>query len=99
MFITSDKPVILEHPSQQTFGFATPSSIVMFPLSPKRLLVLDDKHSEPANQYYPLQKSAAASFNHAIWRNGSRFMITGRSVHEVLAEIVKWADVLEKPDA
>jgi hypothetical protein len=99
VFITSDKPVILEHPSQQTFGFATPSSIVMFPLSPKRLLVLDDMHSEPANQYYPLQASAAASFNHAIWRNGSRFMITGRPILEVLSELSSLGEASEHEDA
>ncbi len=71
----------------------------MFPLSPKRLLVLDDKHSEPANQYYPLQKSAAASFNHAIWRNGSRFMITGRPIFEVLSELSSLGEAGEHEDA
>jgi len=92
VFITSDKPVLLGHESKEIFGFGTKGTIVTFPLSPKRLLVMDDMHEEPANQYYPLKKANEGGFNHGIWSNGSRFMITGRPVHEVLHEILFWAD-------
>jgi hypothetical protein len=98
-FVTTDKPVVLQHQSRRSFGFRTPGVIVSFPLGPKRLLVTDDMHHEPANQYYSLQESAEGAFNLAIWKSGSRFMVTGRPVHHVLAEIVKWAEAHDSPDA
>ena len=91
-FITSDRPVALQHPTQKKFGFGTPGVIVSFPLSPTRILIMDDRHKEPANQYYPVKAEDAGAFNYSIWREGSRFMITGRPVLEVLAEITGWAD-------
>lgn len=87
-FITSDRPVVLQHQSRETFGFGTQSSIVTFPLSPRRMLVMDDLHAETAGQYYPLKSSNAGAFNYNIWSKGSRFMITGRAVHDVLSEII-----------
>lgn len=93
-FVTTDKPVVVQHPTKTNSGLRTPGVIVSFPISPKRMLVMDDRHHEPANQYYPLQASGAGAINYHLWRNGSRFMITGRSVHEVLAEIAE--DALEQ---
>ena len=87
-FITTDKPVALHHTSRPKFGFGTPGVIITFPLGPKRLLVMDDMHAEPSNQYYPLKDGNAGSFNLTTWRNGSRFMITGRPVEDVLNEIL-----------
>ena len=98
-FVTSDKPVCIEHQTKTTFGFQTPGVIICFPVSPRRLLVMDDVHHEPANQYYPLPASTDGAFNYSIWRNGSRFMITGRPIHEVLAELVEGADSHGKRDA
>lgn len=87
-FITSDKPVSLSHQDRTVFGFGTPGVFLTFPLGPKRLLVMDDLHHEPANQYYLLQQGNAAAFNMTIWHGASRFMITGRPVADVLEEIV-----------
>jgi hypothetical protein len=87
-FITTDKPVSLHHLGREGFGFGTPGTLVTFPLGPKRMLVMDDMHHEPANQYYSLKDANAGSFNLTTWRNGSRFMITGRPIPEVLGEIV-----------
>jgi hypothetical protein len=92
VFVTSDKPVLLGHQSREIFGFGTEGTIAMFPISPSRLLVMDDMHQEPANQYYPLIQSNEGGFNYGIWHNGSRLMITGRPVPEVLREILAWAD-------
>jgi hypothetical protein len=91
-FITSDKPVCMDHRKNEKFGFGTKGTIITFPLSPTRLLVMDDMHEEPAGQYYPLRADGPGPFNLRIWRNGSRFMISQRDVDEVLAEIVEWAD-------
>ncbi len=87
-FITSDKPVAMHHQGKVRFGFATQGTIVTFPLSPTRMLVLDDMHNEPTNQYYPLKGGSGASFNFTTWRNASRFLITGRSVPDVLEEML-----------
>lgn len=93
-FITTDKPVVLQHSSRETFGFGTEGAIVIFPLSPTRLLMMDDMHHEPSNQYYPLTPPTAGAFNATIWHGASRFLITGRPVDEVLAEICTCADAI-----
>ena len=95
VFITSDKPVAIQHLTRPTVGFGTPGAMITFPLSPRHLLVMDDKHDEPANQYYALHANAAGAFNLNIWKNGSRFMITGRPVPDVLNEICAWANSLD----
>lgn len=87
-FITTDKPVSLYHSECEKFGFGTPDTMVTFPLGPRRMLVMDDMHHEPANQYYPLKDANAGSFNLTTWRGGSRFMVTGRPLPQVLSEIV-----------
>lgn len=98
-FVTTDKPVGIQHQTETVFGLRTPGVIVSFPVSPTRLLVMDDMHHEPANQYYPLKASMSGAFNHHIWHNGSGLMITGRAISEALAELVGWADSLAKRDA
>lgn len=91
-FVTADKPVVLQHQTRERFGFGTDGTIVTFPLSPTRLLVMDDLHDEPANQYYPLAESNVAAFNFTIWHGASRFLLTGRPLEVVLTEICELAD-------
>lgn len=91
-FITSDNPVYIGHPEKEVFGFGTEGTIIHFPLSQKRILVMDDLHDEPANQYYPLNSEALGAFNYGIWNQGSRFLISGRPIPEVLNEINTWAE-------
>lgn len=88
-FITSDKPVGLQHISREVFGIGTTGTLVSFPLSPTRILVMDDQHQEPGDQYYPLNRNNLGAFNYTIWHAATRFMVTGRGVPEVLSEIVK----------
>lgn len=87
-FITTDKPVAMNHQSREKFGFGTQGTIVTFPLSPTRMLIFDDMNAEPANQYYPLKEGNGAAFNFTTWRNANRFLITGRPVPEVLKEML-----------
>lgn len=86
-FITTDKPVVVSHPTRERFGYGTPGSIISFPLSPTRLLVLDDLHAEAVNQYYSLISQNAGAFNLMLWQGASRFFVTGRQLEEVLTEI------------
>ena len=91
-FITSDRPVGVQHRSREIFGISTTGAVVSFPLSPTRILMMDDQHQEPANQYYPLKPDNVGAFNYGIWHVSTRFMVTGRPVPEVLSEIVRWAE-------
>jgi hypothetical protein len=91
-FITSDKPVILQNFERERFGFGTSGSIISFPLSPTRVLIMDDLHDEPPNQYYPLLPANLGVYNFSIWRESTRFMITGREIRDVLNEIVSCAE-------
>lgn len=98
VFITTDKPVAMHHQQREKYGFGTRGAIVTFPLGPKRLLVMDDLHAEPANQYYPLKDGNAGAFNMMTWQDSSRFMITGRPIPEVLAELLALDDHKKRPD-
>lgn len=91
-FITSDKPVILQNFEKERFGFGTAGSIISFPLSPTRLLIMDDRYEEPPNQYYQLMPDNLGGYNLSIWRESTRFMITGRAIPDVLNEIVSWSE-------
>ncbi len=86
-FVTSDKPVVLSHIERNVFGYGTEGTILQFPLSPRRMLILDDLHCEPGNQYYPIASANTGTFNYTTWFGASRFLITGRSVGEVLREV------------
>ncbi len=92
VFITSDKPVSMHHEHRETYGFDTEGTLVAFPLSPTRVLLLDDLIEEPANQYYPLANGNPAPVNMMIWRGAARFLITGRPVTDVLEEFNALAD-------
>lgn len=87
-FITTDKPVALSHRDRERFGYGTRGTVLTFPLSPTRLLVMDDSHHEPANQYYPLRDGDAGAVNMTAWHAARRFLITGRSVPDVLHELL-----------
>jgi hypothetical protein len=95
-FITSGKPVALQHQEKDVFGIATPNVVITFPVSPRRLLVMDDRHKQPANQYYPQRPHAGPLANLLIWRNGSRFMITGRRICDVLQELADSASAVDE---
>lgn len=96
VFITSDKPVVVAHPKKDAVGFATPGALVSFPLSPTRVLLMDDRHEEPANQYYPLHAQDPAALNYTVMRHAATFIISPRNTDEVLREIVQHADAWER---
>lgn len=90
-FVTSDRPVSIQHQSREVVGFETPGSILVFPLTPRRLLVMDDRHDDPPNRYYPLDQNSIGPLNGLIWRSG-RLLLTGRPIPDVLTELVSSAD-------
>ena len=86
VFITSDNPVMVAHPSMKFRGFKDPESIVIFPLSPTRVLLLDHRHSEPDARYYPLAHHPGIT-NGLIWRNAIDHMFSPRHPDIICAEI------------
>jgi hypothetical protein len=86
VFVTSDNPVSLLHPSLDFKGFKNPETLVTFPISPTRILCLDNKTSEPDCQYYPLKGSPGA-INSMIWRYSNDTIFSHRHVGLVCQEM------------
>ncbi|MDB5806224.1 MAG: uncharacterized protein JWN73_3546 [Betaproteobacteria bacterium] len=91
VFITSDNPVLVGDMLGPHRGLKHPDAMVTFPLSPTRVLIMDNRHSEPDAQFYPLNHDPAA-INLLIWRNAMEYMFSPRNPDEVCAEIVAEAE-------
>lgn len=87
-FITSDNPVTFVHPSLQFRGAADPETMIIFPISPTRLLAMDHLHGEPADAYYQLQGDGAAQ-NLLLWRGANEYMFSARHPDEVCRDFVR----------
>ena len=74
------------------FGLATKGTFLSFPLSPTRVLLLDDRFEESGSQYYPLVSQGAGSMNIIHWIHAHNFMITHRHPDDVNQEMVTCAD-------
>lgn len=88
VFITTDNPVGFIHPSLKFRGVKDPETMVMFPISPTRVLSFDQLHREPANQYYKLKGTGAVQ-NLLIWRNSIEYMFSHRDPDLVCAELLE----------
>lgn len=87
VFITSDNPVLVGDTLGLNRGLKHPDMIVTFPLSPTRVLIMDNQYSEPDAQFYPLTHDPA-SINMLIWRNAIDYLFSPRNPDEVCAEMV-----------
>ena len=87
-FITSDQPVALSNPKTGLLGIDSEGLIIYFPLSPTRLLVLEDNlDNENDVTYYPLNKGKATYFNHPIFSNAYKYGISHRKFEEIIVEM------------
>lgn len=91
LFITTDNPVAILHPSLEFRGIDNPETSVTFPLSPTRALCMDHRHEEPANQYYPL-KDDGSTINLLLWRQANEYMFSHRHTDEVCDAIIADAE-------
>lgn len=91
VFITSDNPVTIVHPSLAFRGLRNPETTVIFPLSPTRCLHMDNRHSEPDGHYYPLAQPAANT-NLLIWRNAIEHFFSHRDPDVVCAGLLSEAE-------
>jgi hypothetical protein len=94
VFITTDTPVAMVNQEREVFGLATPGTRIFFPLSPTRVLMMDDRQDEPRGLYYPLLDDTrdAALFNQTAWHHAERFMISPRHTDAVCAELLAWSE-------
>jgi hypothetical protein len=93
-FITTDNPLIISNRifgEVKNYGLNTKGTTITFPISPTRILVLDDLFDEPHSQYYPLQIDNGTDINILSWINAHQFMISHRNPYEVNYEMVKYA--------
>lgn len=93
VFITSDNPVLVGDTINPHRGLKHSEMMVTFPLSPTRMLVMDNRHHEPDAQFYPLRHHPASS-NMLIWRNALEHMFSPRHPDEVCAEFVADAEAM-----
>ncbi|EGR2186190.1 DUF4238 domain-containing protein, partial [Vibrio parahaemolyticus] len=87
VFVTSDTPVTKFNQHCETFGYETKGTVINFPLSPTRCLVLDDLHHEKDGCYYSLNHRGAA--NSLTWTQCNKYIITGRDPDKVFEEILQ----------
>lgn len=74
VFMTSDCPVVMNHPYKEKFGIRTKRTMITFPLSPTRMLLLDDDLSRPPNRYWKLKPGGQHWFNLMTWVKCDRFV-------------------------
>lgn len=90
-FITTDNPVVALDAEANGCGFRNSSAVVLFALSPTRVLSMDWKQDEPDGNYY-VCKDNGSSVNILLWRNAKEYMFSARHPDVVCAEIVHQAD-------
>jgi hypothetical protein len=93
VFITSDNPVTIMHPSLQFRGLKNSETTVAFPLSPTRILIMDNRHGEPDAQYYPLRQGPGSP-NGLIWRNAIECMFAPRHPDIICGEMLADAELI-----
>jgi hypothetical protein len=93
-FITTDHPVAVMHQTLEFKGLSDSGTLIFFPLSPTRLLVMDHNHKEPSGQYYPLAANPG-SMNMLLFREANEYLFSSRDPDRVCAEICADADEQE----
>jgi len=87
-FITTDNPVSIFNLEKNVYGLTTKGTFLHFPISPTRILMMDDLFDEHASQYYHLTEKGPGPANITSWIEASSFMITGRDPDQVIEEML-----------
>ena len=95
LFVTSDYPVYVPEPELERFQIGANNAIILFPISPTRVLCFDDL-DEPENQYYKIDNSNADIYNLFTWVNTDDFMISPRPIFDVLSGIDRVRTEMER---
>ena len=97
VFVTSDRPVYLLHDTRETFGIRTKGTRIVFPISPRHLLLAyDDEMRGETNRYVRLKKDDDLTWNSLTWVNAHRFLISHFEPSEMLATMVHESDKYDR---
>jgi hypothetical protein len=88
LFVTSDHPLFVANPDLSRHQLGGKNAVLMFPVSPTRVLCFDNI-AAPGNLYYHLGNDQADLYNMLSWVNTEAFMISSRDVYDVLNGIGK----------
>lgn len=88
-FVTSDHPVVMDSRTspKNGFGFATPGTIVFFPASPMRMIVIDDSWQYDFAHY---RLKSPDIFNRIVTEAAVRFVYADKESHELSNQIREW---------
>lgn len=96
VFFTSDKPVIQQHPTRNSFGIGTPDVHVWFPVSPTRMLWMTDRVGEECDGFYPLPTTEAAGLNAFTMANATRFLLSDEPPDARMMEVGALAEEMRR---
>ena len=88
-FVTSDRPVVILHPTILKPGIRTPGAILIIPITPHKLLFLDDHTERQSGLYYGIETDDAVDFSIFVWRKCQRFLCAPRDPFFVIAAYAK----------
>jgi hypothetical protein len=91
-FITTDNPVSILNLEKDIYGLSTKGTFLNFPVSPTRILMMDDLFDEPGSQYYSLSEKGPGPANLTSWIEARKFMVTGRDPEQVINEMLSLDD-------
>ena len=84
-FITTDNPVTICKDGNIANGLLRKDNKVIFPISPKYLLIIHEDQKMLDGRYYTTNHPEW--FNYLLWRNAYRFMLSPRNTDLVLQEM------------
>jgi hypothetical protein len=97
VFATSDNPVMVLHDDLLLRGLGFFGGDILVPISPTRMMMLDDRPREGSN-YYELQVETLGAFHGIVFRYALRFLISSRPSDEVLAELDALAQKIDNEE-
>lgn len=92
-FATSDHPVALYNEHQRRPGVARPDTMVFFPISPTRMLVIGEERWKDG-MAFPLRAGGEGLFNLFVYRSAHRFLFTTQRPHPTFDGILHHMEAL-----
>jgi len=91
--ITSDNPITIHNSLTDIFGLETKGTVVLFPISPKRLLKLEDYIEDKDKKvlYYPIIDDHYSFYNHILWNSSEKHIIANKNLASIVNEMYHYA--------
>jgi hypothetical protein len=86
-FITTDNPITMTNSSKKIYGYNTPGTTIFFPITPRKLLIIDDRNDLSTNEYKLIDRTIADQINYILMMNAKKYMITNLDPDEVFQRI------------